>query len=129
MGGPGGCGDLGAAEALPVYLMFNEGYSATGGSTLIRGSLVREAIRLARLLIVVLEGSPQEPESLGLLALMLFHDARRRARTDAAGALVTLEEQDRGSRNHSAIAEAAALLAVADNLDISRHRGMPHDYL
>jgi len=110
-----------------LYLMFNEGYSATGGIALIREPLVREAIRLNRLLVALLDGSPQEPEALGLLALMLFHHARRGTRTDAAGDLVTLEEQDRGSWDRAAVAEAAALLAAADHLGISR-RSRPGSY-
>ncbi|GAA2177771.1 sigma-70 family RNA polymerase sigma factor [Arthrobacter parietis] len=110
-----------------LYLMFNEGYSATGDSTLIREPLVREAIRLTRLLISLLNGSPQEPEALGLLALMLFHHARRGTRTDAAGDLVTLEEQDRSSWDRAAIAEAMALLADAEQLGISR-RSQPGTY-
>jgi RNA polymerase sigma-70 factor (ECF subfamily) len=103
-----------------LYLLFNEGYSATGGGSLIREPLVREAIRLTRLLISLLDGSPQEPEALGLLALMLFHHARRTARMDAAGDLVTLEDQDRSLWDQAAIAEAAALLAAADRFGISR---------
>ena len=103
-----------------LYLMFNEGYSATGGASLIREPLAREAIRLTRLLVALLDGSAQEPEALGLLALMLFHHARRRARTDAAGDLVTLEEQDRTSWDQTAIAEAATLLAAAERSGISR---------
>ncbi|GAP55522.1 uncharacterized protein R00370 [Arthrobacter sp. Hiyo6] len=103
-----------------LYLMFNEGYSATGGTTLIRAPLVREAIRLNRLLVALLTGSPQEPEALGLLALMLFHHARARTRTDAAGDLVTLEEQNRKSWDQASIAEALALLADADRLGVSR---------
>ena len=110
-----------------LYLMFNEGYSATGDSTLIREPLVREAIRLTRLLIALLDGSPQEPEALSLLALMLFHHARRGTRTDAAGDLVTLEEQDRRSWDRAAIAEAMALLTDAEQLGISR-RSQPGTY-
>jgi RNA polymerase sigma-70 factor (ECF subfamily) len=110
-----------------LYLMFNEGYSATGSNSLIREPLVREAIRLTRLLVALLDGSPQEPEALGLLALMLFHHARRRTRTDAAGDLVTLEEQDRQSWDRAAVAEAVALLAAADQMAISR-RSQPGSY-
>jgi len=106
-----------------LYLLFNEGYSATGGSSLVREPLALEAIRLTRLLSALLKGSPQEPESLGLLALMLFHHARRRTRTDAAGDLVTLEEQDRGFWDQSAITEAVALLAAADHLGVSLRSG------
>lgn len=110
-----------------LYLMFNEGYSATGSNSLIREPLVREAIRLTRLLVALLDGSPQEPEALGLLALMLFHHARRRTRTDAAGDLVTLEEQDRQSWDRAAVVEAVALLAAADQMAISR-RSRPGSY-
>lgn len=106
-----------------LYLLFNEGYSATGGNSLTREPLVREAIRLARLLILLLDGSPQEPEALGLLALMLFHNARRRTRTDAAGDLVTLEDQDRTLWDGPAVTEAAGLLAAAER--IGRVRGSP----
>ncbi len=106
-----------------LYLMFNEGYSATGGDALGREPLVREAIRLTRLLVALLEGAPQEPEALGLLALMLFHHARRRTRTDAAGDLVTLEDQDRGSWDRAATAEAVALLAAADRVGVARRTG------
>jgi len=74
-----------------LYLIFNEGYSATSGDALIRRELSAEAIRLARLLCELM---PDEPESLGLLALMLLRDARREARTGAAGELIVLEEQD-----------------------------------
>ena len=70
-----------------VYLIFNEGYSASSGDTLIRRELCAEAIRLARLLVKLM---PDEPEALGLLALMLLHHARRDARVDAAGRLVVL---------------------------------------
>ncbi|MGO4471338.1 RNA polymerase sigma factor [Arthrobacter sp. M-10] len=110
-----------------LYLMFNEGYSATGGDSLIRESLAREAIRLNRLLVSLLGGSQQEPEAKGLLALMLFHHARRSSRTDAAGDLVTLEEQDRESWDHAEVAEAVALLAAAERLGIS-HRSRPGSY-
>jgi RNA polymerase sigma-70 factor (ECF subfamily) len=75
-----------------VYFIYNEGYAATSGDDLTRGELSDEAIRLARILA---ELAPEEPEALGLVALMLFHDSRREARTDAAGDLVTLEFQDR----------------------------------
>ena len=82
---------LAAVQAV-VYLIFNEGYSATGGESLIRRDLCAEAIRLGRLLCELL---PHDPENLGLLALMLLQDSRRNARTDTQGGLVTLEEQDR----------------------------------
>jgi RNA polymerase sigma-70 factor, ECF subfamily len=80
-----------------IYLIFNEGYIATTGARLIRTDLCSEAIRLARLLCDLL---PDEPESMGLLALMLLHDSRRDTRVNQTGELVPLEEQDR-SRWHS----------------------------
>ena len=92
-----------------VYLIFNEGYSATAGDTLTRADLSAEAIRLGRLLVAL----QPEPESQGLLALMLLHDARREARADAAGDLVLLEDQDRGRWNRPAIAEGIALVEQA----------------
>src|SRR5207247_3603457 len=75
-----------------LCLLFNEGYSATMGDALIRRELSAEAIRLGRILAELL---PDEPEGLGLLALMLLHDARREARTGSAGELVLLADQDR----------------------------------
>jgi RNA polymerase sigma-70 factor (ECF subfamily) len=75
-----------------LYLVFNEGYSATTGDELVRRELCDEAIRLAKLLAVLM---PDEPEALGLLALMLFHDSRREARTGPDRRLVLLEDQDR----------------------------------
>lgn len=101
-----------------LYLMFNEGYSAGGGDSLVREPLAREAIRLNRLLIALLDGSPHQPEAMGLLALMLFHHGRRLARTDAAGDLVTLEDQDRELWDREATAEAVALLTAADRIGI-----------
>jgi RNA polymerase sigma-70 factor (ECF subfamily) len=93
-----------------VYLLFNEGYSATFGADLVRVGLCDEAIRLGR---VLTELMPDEPEAAGLLALMLLHHARRAARVDRAGALVPLEEQDRGLWDSAAIAEATTLLDAA----------------
>jgi len=81
-----------AAVLAAIYLVFNEGYSATSGAELQRAELCAEAIRLARLLLELL---PRQPEVRGLLALLLFIDARRPARVDATGALVSLEQQDR----------------------------------
>jgi RNA polymerase sigma-70 factor (ECF subfamily) len=75
-----------------LYLVFNEGYSASAGDAAVRGDLCDEAIRLAKLLAVLM---PDEPEVLGLLALLLLHDARRAARTGPGGELVLLEDQDR----------------------------------
>ena len=76
-----------------IYLIFNEGYAATRGQPLVRAHLCAEAIRLGRLVRGLM--SPAPPEATALLALMLLHDSRRDARLDAAGDLVTLEEQDR----------------------------------
>jgi RNA polymerase sigma-70 factor (ECF subfamily) len=90
-----------------LYLIFNEGYSATAGDALIRRELSAEAIRLARILAELM---PDEPEGLGLLALMLLHDARREARTGAAGELVLLEDQDRTRWDRAGIDEGQALL-------------------
>jgi RNA polymerase sigma-70 factor (ECF subfamily) len=93
-----------------LYLVFTEGYSATAGPQLLRPALSDEAIRLARVLVALM---PDEPEALGLLALMLLHDARRAARTDDAGELVPLPDQDRSRWDAAAIAEGAALLETA----------------
>jgi RNA polymerase sigma-70 factor, ECF subfamily len=100
---------LDAAMAV-VYLVFNEGYTATKGDALVRADLTREAIRLGRLLALLL---PVSPEVRGLLALMLLHDARRAARTTPAGDLVLLEDQDRASWDAAQIAEGLALAAAA----------------
>jgi RNA polymerase sigma-70 factor (ECF subfamily) len=88
-----------------IYLVFNEGYSASSGDTLTRHDLSAEAIRLARLLVELLP----DPEAIGLLALMLLHDSRRAARTSPDGELVRLEEQDRTLWNRRQIAEGSAL--------------------
>jgi RNA polymerase sigma-70 factor (ECF subfamily) len=93
-----------------LYLMFNEGYSASAGEQLIRAPLCLEAIRLARLLAVLM---PDEPEASGLLALMLLHHSRRHARMDETGDIVTLEEQDRSRWDIDEINEARALLHAA----------------
>jgi RNA polymerase sigma-70 factor (ECF subfamily) len=93
-----------------LYLLFNEGYAATAGANLLRDSLGDEAIRLARTLSRLM---PDEPEAMGLLALMLLHDARRVARTDEAGDLVPLEEQDRSRWDAGKIAEGVRLLEAA----------------
>jgi RNA polymerase sigma-70 factor, ECF subfamily len=92
-----------------IYLVFNEGYVATRGASLVRTDLCAEAIRLARLVTTLME--PQPPaEAKALLALMLLHDARREARLDGAGEIVTLEDQDRSRWNHKQIAEALLLV-------------------
>jgi RNA polymerase sigma-70 factor (ECF subfamily) len=90
-----------------LYLVFNEGYSATSGDALVRRELSGEAIRLAR---VLAELMPDEPESLGLLALLLLHDARREARTGPGGELTLLEDQDRSRWDRREIDEGRALL-------------------
>ncbi|MGU3310047.1 RNA polymerase sigma factor [Pseudomonas sp. M5A4_2d] len=92
-----------------VYLVFNEGYSASMGADLTREELTREAIRLGRLLLALLP----EPEVMGLLALMLLHESRRAARTSAGGELVLLDEQDRALWDASLIAEGCALVEQA----------------
>jgi RNA polymerase sigma-70 factor (ECF subfamily) len=93
-----------------LYLMFNEGYSASAGADLIRRSLCTEAIRLARVLVDLM---PDEPEARGLLALMLLHDARRPARLDPGGDLVLLENQDRARWDHAEIEEGVRLVAAS----------------
>ena len=98
-----------AAVMSAVYLIFNEGYAATAGDEWIRRDLCREAIRLGRLLVELIDA----PEPKGLLALMLLHDARREARTDAHGDLVLLEDQPRATWDHTQIVEALALVPSA----------------
>jgi RNA polymerase sigma-70 factor (ECF subfamily) len=93
-----------------LYLLFNEGYSATGGAEVIRADLCAEAIRLARLLARLMPG---EPEAGGLLALMLLQGSRRAARTDSAGELIPLEDQDRRRWDHAQIAEGQRTLRDA----------------
>jgi RNA polymerase sigma-70 factor (ECF subfamily) len=92
-----------------IYLVFNEGYVATRGASLVRTDLCSEAIRLGRL-IITLMGQQPPAEAKALLALMLLHDARRDARLDAAGEIVTLEDQDRSRWNHQQINDALLLL-------------------
>ena len=99
-----------AAVLAVIYALFNEGYGASAGAELIRTGLCGEAIRLARLLARLM---PDEPEALGLLSLLLLHDARRLARMDAASDLVTLEEQDRSLWDTAVIAEACTILDAA----------------
>jgi RNA polymerase sigma-70 factor (ECF subfamily) len=95
-----------------IYLIFNEGYSATHGETLVRTDLSAEAIRLGRVMLSLMSPSPPN-EVIGLVALMLLHDARRTARFDAAGELILLEEQDRGRWDQRQIGEALPLVAEA----------------
>jgi RNA polymerase sigma-70 factor (ECF subfamily) len=96
-----------------LYLVFNEGYAATSGAAHVRGDLCDEAIRLAKLLAVLM---PDEPEALGLLALMLFQDSRRAARLGADGELVLLEDQDRALWNADRIDEGQRVLERAVGL-------------
>jgi RNA polymerase sigma-70 factor (ECF subfamily) len=93
-----------------VYLLFNEGYSASVGADLVRHDLCAEAIRLARLLAALM---PDDAEVLGLTALLLLQYSRRAARLDGGGEPVTLEDQDRGLWNRDEIAEGLAVLDVA----------------
>ncbi|HTF12707.1 MAG TPA: sigma-70 family RNA polymerase sigma factor [Asanoa sp.] len=108
-----------AAVLAVAYLLFNEGYAASAGTDLVRVDLTAEAIRLAEVLAALM---PDEPEALGLLALLVLHDARRAARTDAAGELVSLEDQDRARWDHERIGFADALLRRA------LRRGRPGPY-
>jgi RNA polymerase sigma-70 factor, ECF subfamily len=102
-----------------LYLLFNEGYSATSGADLLRPDLCAEAIRLARLLAALMPGEPEAP---GLLALMLLQDSRRPARVDQAGDLVTLEDQDRSRWDRAQIDEGRTVLQSALG------RGQPGPY-
>ncbi|MGD9538783.1 MAG: RNA polymerase sigma factor [Alphaproteobacteria bacterium] len=103
-----------AAVAAMIYLLFNEGYSASGGEAHIRQTLCEEAIRLARLLLRLFPG---EPEIMGLAALLLLQHARAPARLDAEGAIILLDDQDRGLWDRELIAEGLALVEKA-----ARHR-------
>jgi RNA polymerase sigma-70 factor, ECF subfamily len=106
-----------AAVLAAIYLVFNEGYAATEGASLVRPDLCGEAIRLARLLVQLL---PDQPEALGLLALMLLHDARHDTRVGTGGELVPLEEQDRSRWDRAKIAEG---LEALDRAIAMRNRG------
>ncbi|MDQ2825809.1 MAG: RNA polymerase sigma factor [Actinomycetota bacterium] len=103
-------GDRVGSVLAVLYLLFNEGYSASTGSDLIRTGLCAEAVRLARTLVVLM---PDEAEAMGLLALLLLHDARRPARVDAGGDLVPLDEQDRTQWDDGAIDEGLTVLDAA----------------
>jgi RNA polymerase sigma-70 factor (ECF subfamily) len=96
-----------------LYLVFNEGYAASSGADHVRGDLCDEAIRLAKLLAVLM---PDEPEALGLLSLVLLQDSRRRARVDPQGDLVLLEDQDRSLWDEARIAEGIRVLERAASL-------------
>jgi RNA polymerase sigma-70 factor (ECF subfamily) len=91
-----------------IYLIFNEGYLATSGDTLVRRELAAEAIRLGRILAALM---PHEPEVTGLLALMLLQDSRRRARVDESGQMALLADQDRSLWDYDEIAEGLELTA------------------
>jgi RNA polymerase sigma-70 factor (ECF subfamily) len=95
------------AVLVVIYLIFNEGYEATSGDSLIRRELCTEAIRLGRMLVGLM---PDEPTVHALLALMLLHDSRRDARTGSGDELIILEEQDRSRWDRAAIAEGLRLL-------------------
>jgi RNA polymerase sigma-70 factor (ECF subfamily) len=117
-----------------LYLVFNEGYVGTSAGRLVRGDLCEEAIRLAKLLAVLMPG---EPEALSLLALMLYHDSRRAARLAADGSLILLEDQNRSLWNRDRIAEGDRVLARARGVGTYRiqaeiagvhaHAGRPAD--
>ncbi len=96
-----------------IYLVFNEGYAATAGDAWVRRDLCQEAIRLGRLLVDLAADLAPIAEARGLLALMLLHDSRRDARTDPAGDLVLLEEQDRTRWDRAQIDEALVLVPTA----------------
>jgi RNA polymerase sigma-70 factor, ECF subfamily len=109
---------LGSVLAV-LYLIFNEGYAASAGDALVRRELCAEAVRLGR---VLAELMPDEGEALGLLALLLLHDARREGRVGAAGELVLLEDQDRDRWDRAKIGEGVRLL------DQAMRRGPPGPY-
>ncbi|MGZ3636606.1 MAG: RNA polymerase sigma factor [Ktedonobacterales bacterium] len=99
-----------------LYLIFNEGYTASVGDALIRHELCAEAIRLTRVLVTLLAHEPllhDDPETIGLLSLMLLHDARRHARVDGAGDLIVLEDQDRALWDRAEFEEGLTLLDQA----------------
>jgi RNA polymerase sigma-70 factor (ECF subfamily) len=107
---PGSLPERIAAVQAVLYLIFNEGYSASSGDSLVRRELCAEAIRLARTLIELM---PQNPENLALLALMLLHDSRRDARSTKDGQLIPLEEQDRSLWHQDQIVEGIRLVERA----------------
>src|SRR6201992_1637468 len=113
-----------SAVAAMIYLIFNEGYSASGDTFEARAPLCEEAIRLARLLLRLFQG---EPEIMGLTALLLLQHARSAARFDAAGMLVLLDDQDRGLWNQAMIAEGLALIDQATIAALHARAEKPED--
>jgi RNA polymerase sigma-70 factor, ECF subfamily len=107
---PGSLPERLSAVQKVLYLIFNEGYSASSGDSLVRRELCAEAIRLARTLVELM---PQNPENMALLALMLLHDSRRDARSTSDGQLIPLEEQDRSLWHQDQIAEGIPLVERA----------------
>jgi RNA polymerase sigma-70 factor, ECF subfamily len=107
--GPAELGERLDAVLRVIYLVFNEGYSASSGESATRADLSAEAVRLARLLVELLP----EPEAIGLLALMLLHESRRGARTSPSGDLILLEDQDRAIWDRKLIADGVALVEKA----------------
>ncbi len=107
-----------------LYLLFSEGYAPSGGDAVVRGELADEAIRLTR----VLTGLLPDGEAFGLLALELFHDSRRAARTDVAGALVPLDEQDRTLWDRGRIEEGAAVLRRAGDGPYAAQARIAHEH-
>jgi RNA polymerase sigma-70 factor (ECF subfamily) len=117
---PDNLGGRMSAVLATIYLIFNEGYEASSGQSLVRHELCAEAIRLGELLLQLVEGESKnatlqlfKPELMGLLALMLLHDARRNARADLGGRLVLLEDQDRGQWDAARIDRGQRLLEDA----------------
>ena len=106
-----------------IYLIFNEGYVATGGESLIRHELCSEAIRLCRVLVTLM---PRSAEARGLLALMLLHDSRRETRLNAVGELVLLDEQDRTRWDQAKIREGIAVLDEALALAVAQRAPGPY---